>query len=169
MVRRRTLKRTVIPEKQLLHATSAEVSSSWALFYICIPFIAHPTGRKLRCNGARPSCYNCTVRKFECEYVEVQRRRGPGKAPKGSKSKKGARSESSTSLPPNDRTSGLIQEGFPTEYPPHTSVISLENFSFQTAETMPRYGSPFEGMRRRREEHPRPLSSPEPETDEEKK
>ncbi|KAF9463055.1 hypothetical protein BDZ94DRAFT_649505 [Collybia nuda] len=125
-------------------------------------------GRKLRCNGARPSCYNCTVRKFECEYVEVQRRRGPGKAPKGSKSKKGARSESSTSLPPNDRTSGLIQEGIPTEYPPHTSVISLENFAFQTAETMPRYRSPLDSGTGRRDGHEhevRPLSSPEAETD----
>ncbi|KAF8798963.1 hypothetical protein BYT27DRAFT_7202696 [Phlegmacium glaucopus] len=53
-------------------------------------------GRKLRCNGAKPSCYNCTVRKFECEYVSTQRRRGPGKAPKGSRSRKG-RSEHSGS------------------------------------------------------------------------
>ena len=37
------------------------------------------TGRKLRCNGDKPSCRNCLVRKYECEYVEVQKRRGPGK------------------------------------------------------------------------------------------
>ncbi|KAF8073710.1 hypothetical protein FPV67DRAFT_761934 [Lyophyllum atratum] len=59
-------------------------------------------GRKLRCNGAKPACSNCTVRKFQCEYVPVQRRRGPGKAPKGTKSKKTSntgRPEPSTSLP----------------------------------------------------------------------
>jgi hypothetical protein len=129
-----------------------------ALFCILESLMAKRTGRKLRCNGAKPSCYNCAVRKFQCEYVPVQRRRGPGKAPKGSKSKKGGRSESSTSLPPSDRTSSLIQqEGFPTEYPPHSSVISLENFSFQTTETMPEYGhgrSPVLGAQQQDDQSP---------------
>ncbi|TFK64639.1 hypothetical protein BDN72DRAFT_723642, partial [Pluteus cervinus] len=32
-------------------------------------------GKKLRCNGARPSCFNCTQRTLRCEYVPVPRRR----------------------------------------------------------------------------------------------
>ncbi|KAG6854645.1 hypothetical protein C0991_003293 [Blastosporella zonata] len=62
--------------------------------------------RKLRCDGAKPACSHCMARKFQCEYVPVQRRRGPGKALKGGKSKKGpttGHSEASTSL---DRVMG---------------------------------------------------------------
>ncbi|GLB38336.1 putative TRAFAC class TrmE-Era-EngA-EngB-Septin- like GTPase superfamily, septin GTPase family protein [Lyophyllum shimeji] len=87
-------------------------------------------GRKLRCNGAKPSCSNCTVRRFQCEYVPVQRRRGPGKAPKGSKSKKASsagRPEPSTSQPPGDGGS-VMREA--TEQ----ATTSLENFSFQASE-----------------------------------
>lgn len=106
-------------------------------------------GRKLRCNGAKPSCQNCTVRKFQCEYVPVQRRRGPGKAPKGTKSKKGpnaSRSQPSTTLPPIDNLSShSIQETRLPEYLslPQTSVISLDNFSFQPPDPSPRYPSPL--------------------------
>lgn len=39
--------------------------------------------RKLKCDGAKPKCYNCTRRKEpECSYDQVLRRRGPGKKPK---------------------------------------------------------------------------------------
>ncbi|KAF5382564.1 hypothetical protein D9615_002865 [Tricholomella constricta] len=99
-------------------------------------------GRKLRCNGAKPACSNCTVRRFQCEYVPVQRRRGPGKAPKGTKTKKSStgRSEPSTSLPPGDRGSGHQPET--TELTPMT----LETFSFQSSER----SSPKAGSSRRR-------------------
>ncbi|KAF7422529.1 hypothetical protein PC9H_010685 [Pleurotus ostreatus] len=53
-------------------------------------------GRKLRCDGGRPSCYNCTQRNKECFYEAQPRRRGPGRAPKGSKSR---RLESGTASP----------------------------------------------------------------------
>ncbi|KAH8825358.1 hypothetical protein DL96DRAFT_1712355 [Flagelloscypha sp. PMI_526] len=43
---------------------------------------------KLRCDGSRPSCHNCATRGMRCEYVDVLKRRGPGKAPKGSRPKK---------------------------------------------------------------------------------
>ncbi|KAG2129464.1 hypothetical protein DEU56DRAFT_817203 [Suillus clintonianus] len=45
-------------------------------------------GRKLRCDGSKPSCANCFTRKLNCEYKDHPRRRGPGKAPKGSRTKK---------------------------------------------------------------------------------
>ncbi|KAG5636185.1 hypothetical protein H0H81_008891 [Sphagnurus paluster] len=98
-------------------------------------------GRKLRCNGAKPACSNCMVRKFQCEYVPVQRRRGPGKAPKGTKSKKAsaaARSEASTSLPPpGDHGSGAMAET--TE----TGSMSLETFSFpSSSSSSPPKGGP---------------------------
>ncbi|KIY62668.1 hypothetical protein CYLTODRAFT_447066 [Cylindrobasidium torrendii FP15055 ss-10] len=38
--------------------------------------------RKLKCDGARPMCYNCQSRGTDCEYVEQQKRRGKGKDPK---------------------------------------------------------------------------------------
>ncbi|KAG1833985.1 hypothetical protein DFJ58DRAFT_821890, partial [Suillus subalutaceus] len=46
------------------------------------------TGRKLRCDGTKPSCANCSTRTLECVYKDHPRRRGPGKAPKGSRTKK---------------------------------------------------------------------------------
>ena len=108
-------------------------------------------GRKLRCNGAKPSCYNCTVRKFECEYVSTQRRRGPGKAPKGSRSRKG-RSEQSGS------SSNIIGDRLPTMVPdydvspdlrPYISVLSLDTFEFQPPDPSPQYRLDPEPLMRR--------------------
>ncbi|KAF8442835.1 hypothetical protein L210DRAFT_635691 [Boletus edulis BED1] len=48
-------------------------------------------GRKLRCDGGRPRCSNCETRSLVCQYQEHPRRRGPGKAPKGSRGKKAGR------------------------------------------------------------------------------
>ncbi|KAL4251225.1 hypothetical protein ABKN59_006286 [Abortiporus biennis] len=45
-------------------------------------------GRKLKCNGITPTCQNCSRRSIACNYQSQPRRRGPGKAPKGSKKKK---------------------------------------------------------------------------------
>lgn len=104
------------------------------------------SGRKLRCNGEKPSCYNCTVRKFECEYVPVQRRRGPGKAPKGSRSKRGAaRSEPSSlgSKSTGERTPSFVAEHeldtLAPEVRPYMSVLSLESFGFQPPPPSPQY------------------------------
>lgn len=116
-------------------------------------------GRKLRCNGAKPSCYNCTVRKFECEYVPIQRRRGPGKAPRGSRSKKastsGRVSDASLSTNAADRRPSPLA---PADYPPdilvpelrpYTSGMSLDKFSFQPPDSSPPYPSaPIPGRMR---------------------
>ncbi|KAJ3773212.1 hypothetical protein FB446DRAFT_13305 [Lentinula raphanica] len=54
-------------------------------------------GRKLRCDGARPSCSNCETRDNQvCVYQSYPRRRGPGKAPKGQRKKKSAATTSAS-------------------------------------------------------------------------
>jgi hypothetical protein len=73
------------------------------------------TGRKLRCDGEKPSCKNCTQRNYECEYVSTQRRRGPGKAKKGSRSRKGR--EDGPRMVPDTEVSPDLR--------PFTSVLSL--------------------------------------------
>ncbi|KAJ7789323.1 hypothetical protein B0H14DRAFT_2944933 [Mycena olivaceomarginata] len=45
-------------------------------------------GRKLKCDGNKPRCSNCYNRREVCEYVDRPKRRGPGKAAKGSRAKK---------------------------------------------------------------------------------
>ncbi|KAJ6559155.1 hypothetical protein DFH09DRAFT_1162071 [Mycena vulgaris] len=47
-------------------------------------------GRKLRCDGLKPTCCNCIARQITCDYVDHPKRRGPGKAAKGPKPKKRA-------------------------------------------------------------------------------
>lgn len=91
-------------------------------------------GRKLRCNGAKPSCYNCTVRKFDCEYVSTQRRRGPGKAPKGSRSRKGRSEQSGLSSHSTDDRLLVPDFEVSPDLRPYTSVISLDTFGFQPPE-----------------------------------
>lgn len=100
------------------------------------------TGRKLRCNGAKPSCYNCTVRKFECEYVSTQRRRGPGKAPKGSRSRKGRLEHSGSSSNVGDRLSTMVpdHQAYP-DLGPYMTILSLEKFEFQPPDSSPQYPS----------------------------
>ena len=44
-----------------------------------------PSGRKLGCSGDRPKCKACIKRKGECSYAPAPRRRGPGKAPRGTR------------------------------------------------------------------------------------
>lgn len=85
--------------KQRSHVTSVEVSSrSTALStrrlnrHFCAIFsCSFAAGRKLRCDGQRPTCRNCFQRHNLCEYVNQPKRRGPGKAPRGRGSRKRAR------------------------------------------------------------------------------
>jgi Fungal Zn(2)-Cys(6) binuclear cluster domain len=49
--------------------------------------IGRTTERKLRCSTERPKCSNCGQRGLVCVYGQP-RRRGPGKAPRGSRAKK---------------------------------------------------------------------------------
>lgn len=51
------------------------------LYVLFSSFVA----RKLKCDGQTPWCGNCHRRKLPCKYALYPRRRGPGKAPKGSK------------------------------------------------------------------------------------
>ncbi|KAF8964399.1 hypothetical protein BDZ97DRAFT_905169 [Flammula alnicola] len=91
-------------------------------------------GRKLRCNGARPTCSHCTARKLKCEYVSTPRRRGPGKAPRGSRPRKASASR----VVPEYELDALAPE-----LRPYTSVMSLsslDTFSFQPT-SAPRYPS----------------------------
>jgi hypothetical protein len=82
--------------------------------------------RKLRCNGEKPLCNNCTIRNFECVYALVQRRRGPGKAQKGSHSKK-ARATRCLELKPgyHPSASSIIAEldAMPPEILPYVTVL----------------------------------------------
>ncbi|KAF8627401.1 hypothetical protein AX17_006216 [Amanita inopinata Kibby_2008] len=104
-------------------------------------------GRKLRCNGARPTCHNCTVRKLECEYVATQRRRGPGKANKGSRTKKRGQTQmsegsiggSSTGEPTTGSVKEYDLDTLAPELRPYTSVMSLDRFTFQLPERSPAY------------------------------
>lgn len=50
--------------------------------------------RKIGCDGIKPQpCSSCVSKRWECIYVENQRRRGPGKAPRGTKRSKGVMPE----------------------------------------------------------------------------
>ncbi|KAI0304526.1 hypothetical protein B0F90DRAFT_1916548 [Multifurca ochricompacta] len=67
-------------------------------------------GRKLGCSGDRPKCKACAKREGECIYASTPRRRGPGKAPRGSrKLAKGRGTGSRTQL----STSRVMPSAFP--------------------------------------------------------
>ncbi|KAI0768984.1 hypothetical protein BD413DRAFT_628753 [Trametes elegans] len=51
--------------------------------------------RKLRCDGQKPSCANCTKRSHPCTYEQQPKRRGPGKTPRGSSSRRRKRPSAS--------------------------------------------------------------------------
>jgi len=123
-------------------------------------------GRKLRCNGDRPKCYNCGVRNFECEYVPIQRRRGPGKAPKGSRSKKVTSGHpGSSSKAATDRPSSMIAEqeleALAPEVRPYMSVLSLNSFG---SHLPPPYPQPPKTIGESSRHHPRRRTSRNPET-----
>ncbi|KAF7365168.1 hypothetical protein MVEN_00388300 [Mycena venus] len=56
-------------------------------------------GRKLRCDGGTPKCANCLTRGMMCKYRPEPKRRGPGKAAKGSRGKKRVPKTGRHSLP----------------------------------------------------------------------
>ncbi|EIN12974.1 hypothetical protein PUNSTDRAFT_50175 [Punctularia strigosozonata HHB-11173 SS5] len=63
--------------------------------------------RKIACDGIKPHpCSSCLGKLWECVYVEKQRRRGPGKAPRGSRRRPVAdpRPDSSAQSSPDQRT-----------------------------------------------------------------
>lgn len=50
-----------------------------------VDVICRLSGRKLGCSGDRPKCKTCLKQGRECLYEATARRRGPGKAPRGSR------------------------------------------------------------------------------------
>lgn len=69
--RRRTGKKTEV--------ACAFCRSKCILVLICATSCNFSKERKLKCNGDRPTCYNCDQRGIECQYPAGPRRRGPGK------------------------------------------------------------------------------------------
>lgn len=61
----------------------------------------------MRCDGQRPTCRNCKQRSNPCIYVQEQKRRGPGKAPRGSR--KSARGRLRSKEPPQGQASNASQ------------------------------------------------------------
>lgn len=135
-----------------------------------LPFLSRTdrctAGRKLKCDGGKPRCKNCHERHFECRYPIFQRRRGPGKAPKGTRARKRAAAAASTSAagssaaspgnePPDASTSSRhIQpptltlerssvelDALAPEVRQYTSVINLDRYTFEPPGAAPQYPS----------------------------
>ncbi|ESK92509.1 gtp binding protein [Moniliophthora roreri MCA 2997] len=89
-------------------------------------------GRKLRCDGARPACSNCSTREGQtCNYQVLVRRRGPGKAKKGSKAKQGkgitGPGTEGVSIMDSQGTQQVTQQIFRFKTPIQPPVASSEN------------------------------------------
>ncbi|KAJ7069726.1 hypothetical protein C8F01DRAFT_1363853 [Mycena amicta] len=91
-------------------------------------------GRKLRCDGAKPICSNCNQRNTACFYRDTPKRRGPGKAAKGTRSKKRATKGSKNA--PKGESSAARQDA-----PSLRSRASTDSGVFSQG-TSGRYGSP---------------------------
>lgn len=113
-------------------------------------------GRKLKCDGDKPRCKNCAERQFECRYPTFQRRRGPGKAPRGSRTRKrtragsaGASRSASVGRELEASTSGRHMypaqahelEALAPEVRQFTSVINLDDYTFEPPAGAPQYPS----------------------------
>ncbi|KAH9042257.1 hypothetical protein EDB85DRAFT_2286038 [Lactarius pseudohatsudake] len=79
-------------------------------------------GRKLGCSGDRPKCKACIKRKGECIYAVAPRRRGPGKAPRGSRKL----AKGQQSFPSSDFT-------FRVPFPPPIQPPAVDNFELPPA------------------------------------
>lgn len=64
-----------------LHARNGSFRFTFILFFTKLSNRSS-RGRKIRCDGAKPMCYNCTQRSTGiCEYDSVPKRRGPDRLP----------------------------------------------------------------------------------------
>ena len=81
-----------------------------------------PSGRKLGCSGDRPKCKACVKRKGECTYAPAPRRRGPGKAPRGSRKL----AKGQQPFPSSDFT-------FRVPFPPPIQPPTVDNFELLPA------------------------------------
>ncbi|KAG7095018.1 hypothetical protein E1B28_005812 [Marasmius oreades] len=95
-------------------------------------------GRKLRCDTKRPQCSNCASRENQvCHYKEFQRRRGPGKANKGSKVAAKPRKTSSSAATERQEVSDehldevAQKRGLHTHHPPTAERETVAYTSFQ--------------------------------------
>lgn len=82
-----TLMKILFRERFLWHVNFADVDILLPSFLKQLELKRLP-GRKLKCDGNKPRCSNCYNRQEVCEYVDRPKRRGPGKAAKGSRAKK---------------------------------------------------------------------------------
>ncbi|OAX42840.1 hypothetical protein K503DRAFT_766359 [Rhizopogon vinicolor AM-OR11-026] len=94
------------------------------------------TGRKLRCDGTKPSCANCSTRTLECKYEDHPRRRGPGKAPKGSRTKK---SETKSRKGRKTSATSEADREFGSEQP---SLAGPDRHVFEPPMMLPGHGHP---------------------------
>ncbi|KAJ6613293.1 hypothetical protein B0H10DRAFT_242810 [Mycena sp. CBHHK59/15] len=108
------------------------------------------TGRKLRCDGIKPTCCNCDSRGNECKYEPGPKRRGPGKAPKGTRAKKrvfkgrleGRLSESSSSHAAQGSADDFDLQTLAPELRSQASIDSgLHSISSETTLVGGRYAS----------------------------
>lgn len=84
----------------------------------------------MRCDGVRPICRTCETRKELCTYVTHVRRRGPGKAPKGSRKLAKQRD--------NDPFTTMMDLSFaPTAFVGRPESVG--------SDTVPRYSPPIAG------------------------
>lgn len=106
---------------------------------MCTLCLTLAVGRKLRCDGVRPTCRTCETRKEPCTYVNQVRRRGPGKAPKGSK--KMAKRTSA------DAATGSGTDAFPTkgDIPQTPRTLAARPDSVGSVDNVPRYSPQIGG------------------------
>ncbi len=93
------------------HASSGKFPSLYVPCRRALTLVRPPSrGRKIRCDGAKPICHNCSRRTENphiCSYDSAPKRRGPDKVP-------GARQRSAGSTgdkPPRRRRRPLNQDG----------------------------------------------------------
>ena len=85
-----------------------------------ISFLFFPSGRKLGCSGDRPQCKTCEKRGGVCQYESTARRRGPGKAPRGSRKLakgRGASSRTRRSTPEGEHQPTFPGVSFEVPFP----------------------------------------------------
>ncbi|KAJ7600634.1 hypothetical protein C8J56DRAFT_1074026 [Mycena floridula] len=126
-------------------------------------------GRKLRCDGKKPKCYNCKGRdEQDCVYQTHARRRGPGKAPKepkgmGSTTPRRQRHQSGRA---SSQPETMYQPEFEYErFPPEFRTQGPSRSSSQPGTTSESSSTPQRQSRRRK----RKASSSSPEASGSKK
>ncbi|KZV82270.1 hypothetical protein EXIGLDRAFT_350556 [Exidia glandulosa HHB12029] len=94
------------------------------------------SGRKLKCDGGKPTCGNCERRRQPCTYDPVIKRRGPGKKTRARAGQEGQAGEAPTPEPePEEQMAGpsgsanvvpgahmMAFQGYPHPLPPPSAL-----------------------------------------------